>query len=90
METTDPIEPSAPGWCTLLHHMNLQFPALIDLVCYPWSQMVPHLYTSSWPIHPSLLALLAPRPVLSLSLSISLSCPPSSLLTSFAWIWSLP
>lgn len=33
METADPIKPSTPAWCTFLHQMNLQLPALIDLVC---------------------------------------------------------
>lgn len=82
METADPFEPPTSAWCIFLLHTNLHLPALIGLVCYPWPQMVPLLYASSWPIHPSLLTLLAPRPVLSLSLC--LSCSPSLLLHPWA------
>lgn len=63
MEIADPSEATAPAWGTFLLHRNLQLPALIGLVCYPWPQMGPHLYASSWPIHRSLLALLTLRPV---------------------------
>lgn len=70
METVNPFEPTAPARYAFLLHMNLQLPTLIGLVCYPWPQMLPHLYVSLWPIHASLLALLAPRPALSLSVSL--------------------